>query len=81
VPGYEASTWYGVVAPAGTPRGVVTRLNAAIAAALSVPDVRDRLIAQGVEPAPNAPDEFARYIQTEISKYAKIVRTAGMKPE
>ncbi|MGZ5117495.1 MAG: tripartite tricarboxylate transporter substrate-binding protein [Burkholderiales bacterium] len=61
VQGYDATTWCGVLAPAGTPRGVVTRLNAAIAAAPSIPDVWERLTAQGVEPTPNTPDECALY--------------------
>ena len=57
------------------------RLNAAIAAALSVTEVRERLIAQGVEPSPNTPDEFAAYLKSEITKWAKIIRAAGVKPE
>jgi tripartite-type tricarboxylate transporter receptor subunit TctC len=81
VPGYEAATWYGVMAPARTPRSVITRLNNAIATALAIPEVRERLVAQGVEPSANTADEFAAYLKTEIAKWAKIVRAAGMKPE
>ena len=81
LPGYEASTWYGVIAPAGTSRAAVTRLNAEIVKVLQVPDVRERLIAQGIDPVGNSPDEFAAYIKSEIGKWAKIIKSTGVTAE
>lgn len=76
-PGYEAATWYGVLAPAGTPRAVVLKLNSDIAATLMRPDLRQRMASEGAEPAPTTPDEFAAYIQSEVMKWAKVVKESG----
>jgi tripartite-type tricarboxylate transporter receptor subunit TctC len=65
----------------GTPRAIVTRLNQAIVATLAGPEVRERLVAQGVDPAGNAPDEFAAYLRSEIVKWANVIKAAGVKPE
>jgi tripartite-type tricarboxylate transporter receptor subunit TctC len=81
LPGYEASTWYGVLAPAGTPRAVVTRLNQEIVRALTLPGVRDRLAPQGIDPVGNTPGQFAAYISTEIVKWAKIIKATGVTAE
>ena len=81
LPGFETGTWYGVVAPAGTPRPVVEKLNREVLRILALPDVQERLIAQGLEPAGNSPTEFATMVRAEIAKYAKIVKAAGIKAE
>jgi len=81
LPGYGASGWYGLLAPAGTPRDIVARLNAEAVRALRTPDVADKLSSQGAEPAPGAPEEFAAFIRSEIDKWAKVVKAANMKPE
>jgi tripartite-type tricarboxylate transporter receptor subunit TctC len=81
VPGYEATTWYGVLVPGATPRAIVTRLNQAIVATLAGPEVRERLVAQGVDPVGNAPEEFAAYLRSEIVKWANVIKAAGVKPE
>ncbi len=81
LPGYEASTWYGLLSPARTPRPIIMRLNAEAKKALAAPEVNDRLIAQGVDAVGNAPDEFAAYIKTEIAKWAGVIRKSGAKPE
>jgi tripartite-type tricarboxylate transporter receptor subunit TctC len=81
VPGYEASQWYGVLAPARTPQGIIAKLNAEIVHILQTPDMKKRLAADGTEPVGNTPDEFGRYIKEEIVKWAKVAKAAGIKPE
>jgi tripartite-type tricarboxylate transporter receptor subunit TctC len=81
VPGYEASAWYGVLAPAGTSSAIVARLQGEIHAVLRVPDLVDRLTARGLESAPNTPNEFARIIAAELAKWSKVVAAAGVKLE
>ena len=77
--GFDISTWYGLFAPAGTPPDVVSKWNADVTAMLRTPDMRERLLAQGAEPAPDTPVEFARFVATEAAKYARIVKTSGAK--
>jgi tripartite-type tricarboxylate transporter receptor subunit TctC len=79
LPGYEAVGWFGTVAPAGTSREIVNRLNLEIRNALLAPDVKERAIAAGAEPAPSTPEEFAAYIHEETKKWGEVVRTAGVK--
>lgn len=79
LPGYEASAWYGLFAPAGTPREIVARLNLEAVKALKRPDVRDRLLALGGEPAGTSPEEFAAFIGTEIAKWSKVVQEAKIR--
>ncbi len=79
VPGYEAIGWFGAVAPAQTPADIVNRLNREIAAALSVPEIRERALAAGAEPLTNTPQEFAAIIREETRKWALVIRTAGIK--
>lgn len=79
VPGFDMSTWYGVWAPAGTPRDVVARLGREIAAVVQLPAVRDRLLALGAEPVGNSPEEFAAFNRSEMAKWARIVKQSGAK--
>jgi tripartite-type tricarboxylate transporter receptor subunit TctC len=81
LPGYEASTWYGVLAPAGTPRVIVTRLNAEIVKVLALLEVRERLIPQGIDPLGNTPEQFAAYLGSEIVKWAKVIKATGVTAE
>ena len=81
VPGYEATQWFGVLAPAGTPRPIIDRLNTEIVKLLKSPDVRDRLIADGTDPAPTTPEEFGAYIKSETEKWTKVIKAAGIKPQ
>jgi tripartite-type tricarboxylate transporter receptor subunit TctC len=81
VPGYESTGWFGVVAPAGTPPGIVARLNAEIVSALKDPVIRDRVLAAGAEPAPGTPEEFAALIKSEIPKWARVIKVAGVKAD
>lgn len=79
--GFETSVWFGVVAPPGTPAEVVTRLNAAVNAALDAPDVQEQLRANGIDAVKSSPEDFARYIRSESAKWAKVIQAAGLKPE
>lgn len=79
VPGYEVSGWYGIVAPAGTPKAIIARLNAEIVAQLRTQDVQDKLAANGAEAVASTPEEFRSYIAREIAKWGKVIKAAGMK--
>ena len=81
IPGYEASSWYGIIAPAGTPRAVITRLNREITAVLATPEFREQLMSAGADPAPNTPEQFAALITSEIAKWAKVIKLSGAKAE
>ena len=79
--GYETSTWGGLLAPAGTPPGVIAKLNADVARALTEPDVRDKMRAAGIEVATGSPQQFADFIQSETTRWAKVARDAQIQPE
>ena len=81
VPGFVSDTYFGVFAPVGTPREVVTRLNTAINRILESPDFRDKLAALGAEPAGGSSDRFATEIRGETTKWAKVIKDAGVKIE
>ena len=79
--GYEASTWYGLLAPAGTPRAIVMALHAEIVKILRVAETKERLLAQGFEPVGGTPAEFGAYIKAEIAKWAAVIKAAGIRAE
>jgi len=79
MPGFDISTWFGLLAPAGTPPEVIAKWNADLVKVLNAPDVRERMLAQGAEPTPTTPAEFAAFIAKEREKYAKIVKASGAK--
>lgn len=81
LPGYEAVAWYGVFAPDGTPRDVVTRLNADIVKIVNSPDVRELFLKQGAESYATSPEEFTKVVQRDIAKWAKVVKASGAKPD
>ncbi len=81
VPGYAVGAWYGVLAPAGTPEEIVSRLNAELGRALRAPDTRARLAADAADPAPGTPAEFGRLIQSEIATWTRVIAQAGIRPE
>ena len=81
VPGYDATLWYGVWAPAGTPAAVVDKISKDVARALAAPDVRERLAKLGAETMSMTPVEFGRFVQGEAESVARIVKAAGIKPE
>ena len=80
VPGYQAEVWFGVFAPAQTPRPVVERLHRELTAALAEPDIRSRFDAAGLDVVGSGPEPFARYLQEEVTKWSDIVRRADVKP-
>ncbi|MBM3357188.1 MAG: tripartite tricarboxylate transporter substrate binding protein [Betaproteobacteria bacterium] len=79
VPGFEASAWFGVMAPAATSKDVITRLNTAINRAVALPDMRERFEQQGAIPVSATPEEFGAFIRAEIAKWAKVVKASGAK--
>ncbi|HTD91550.1 MAG TPA: tripartite tricarboxylate transporter substrate binding protein [Burkholderiales bacterium] len=81
VTGYESATWYGVVAPVATPRAIITRLNNEIVAILKQPELRDRLAAEGAEPLGSTPEEFGRHLKSEIAKWARVAKAAGLRAD
>jgi tripartite-type tricarboxylate transporter receptor subunit TctC len=81
VPGYEVTTFYGIAAPARTPRAIVERLHAETVRALNSPDLRERLQGLGADPVGNTPEEYAAFMQNEIVKWGKVIKAAGIKGE
>jgi tripartite-type tricarboxylate transporter receptor subunit TctC len=79
-PGVEATAWYGVLAPAGTPKPIVTRLHAELVKVLKLPDVEQKLDGLGFEIAGTTPEQFSAYIRSEIRKWEKVVKASGAKP-
>lgn len=79
LPGYEATGWFGVVMPAGTPPNIIGRMNAELVAALKSREIRERVIAAGAEPSPSTPEEFGALIRSEIVKWAEVVQASGAK--
>ncbi len=79
VPGFEATGWLALFAPAGTPRDIVSRLNAEIVRALNMPDVRERITANAETPHPTTPEELGRFVRAETEKWARVIKSAGIK--
>jgi tripartite-type tricarboxylate transporter receptor subunit TctC len=79
LPGFNGNTWLGLVAPAGTPRDIVAKLSAETHKALNAPDVKERLLAQGVEPVGSTPEQFTAHIESEMARYAAVVKSSGAK--
>jgi len=77
--GFDISTWFGLFAPAGTPKEIIAKWNAEVAKILNSQEMRDKLIAQGAEPSPTTPEQFAAFVKSEIPKYAKIIKASGAK--
>jgi tripartite-type tricarboxylate transporter receptor subunit TctC len=79
LPGFEATSWFGIVAPAGTPPAIIARINADIDQWLQSPDVKEKLLAQGAIAAGGTPEQFAAHIRSETEKWAKVVKASGAK--
>jgi len=81
VSGYDAVQWYGLMAPAGTPKDIVAKLHKSVVFALQDPGVRERFLASGADPVGNTPEEFSTLVRSEVTKWGKVVQAAGIKPE
>ena len=81
VKGYESGNWFGVFAPAGTPREIVERLNAAVNNAMTRPEMKDKLLSQGADALRGTPADLANLVQSELVKFAKIIKAAGVRVE
>ncbi|SFD15149.1 Tripartite-type tricarboxylate transporter, receptor component TctC [Cupriavidus sp. OV038] len=79
LPNFEASSWFGLLAPAGTPTDIVHRIQQEVAKSLATPAVRERMLAQGADPVGNTPEQFAAFIRAETAKWAKVVKDSGAK--
>jgi tripartite-type tricarboxylate transporter receptor subunit TctC len=78
---FEVPIWYGILAPAATPREIIMRLNAELSKALTAPDMKERLASAGIEPMTSTPEQFASFIKSETVRFAKVIKDAGIKPE
>ncbi len=81
LPGYEATQWFGVLAPVATPRAIIERLYQEVSRALRAPDVKERLSAEGAEVVASTPEEFASYLKSETEKWTRVIKAAGIKPQ
>ena len=79
--GYSATTWYGLYAPKGTPQEVIQKVHEATIDVLKIPEIREQLIQRGFEPIGNTPEQFANFVSSEIIKWGKVVKLAGIEPE
>jgi tripartite-type tricarboxylate transporter receptor subunit TctC len=81
LPGYEATQWFGILAPAGTPRPIIDRVNQDVTAALRSAEVKQHLASEGAEVVASTPEQFAEYLRSETTKWAKVIKAAGIKPQ
>jgi len=81
LPGFDANNWYGLLAPAGTPRPIIMRLNTEVKKVLAMTDVKNFLFNQGLDPAPGTPEQFGAYIKSEMAKWAKVVKASGARAD
>jgi tripartite-type tricarboxylate transporter receptor subunit TctC len=81
VKGFVVNIWYGLLAPAATPRAIIDKFSAEVAKVLAMPDIREKLLSQGMDPFISTPDQFAALIKADLAKYARIIKTANIKLE
>jgi tripartite-type tricarboxylate transporter receptor subunit TctC len=79
--GYEAAFWFGLTAPANTPKPILERLNKEVARVLALPDVHEKMLAQAIEPVSSSIAEYDAFVRRDIEKWARVVKAAGIKPE
>ena len=81
LPGFEVVNWYGMVLPAGTARDVITRLHGEIVKVMSLPEIREKLVAQGTDPVGSTPEQFGAFMKSESAKWARVIKEANIRPE
>jgi tripartite-type tricarboxylate transporter receptor subunit TctC len=81
LPGYEATQWFGILAPAATPRHIIDKLYQEIARGLRSPELKERMVSEGMEIIASTPDEFSAYIKSETDKWSGVIKAAGIKPQ
>jgi tripartite-type tricarboxylate transporter receptor subunit TctC len=81
VPGYDRSSWVGMLAPAAVPKDIVARLNAALGKVVGTAEMKDAFARQGLEPQAGSPEQFAAFISTQLAQNAKLIQAIGLKPE
>ncbi|HTD89608.1 MAG TPA: tripartite tricarboxylate transporter substrate-binding protein, partial [Burkholderiales bacterium] len=81
IPGFQAGAWFGLFAPAATPRDIVKHVHGDVASAIAMPDVRQMLTAEGAELIADTPEQFTTFVKTEIAKWAKVITFAGVKAD
>jgi tripartite-type tricarboxylate transporter receptor subunit TctC len=79
-PGLDANVWFGLMAPAKTPKAIIAKINKDVVAALETPEAKAAMLAQGAEPAPMTPEEFGKFWKAEIAKWGKVIKNAGIQP-
>jgi tripartite-type tricarboxylate transporter receptor subunit TctC len=81
IPGYEAAFWFGLNAPAATPKAIIDKLNKEVVRVLALPDVRAQFLAQSIEPVSSPSEAFGTFIRQDIEKWTGVVKSAGVKPD
>ena len=81
LPGFEVVNWYGMAVPAGTPREAINRLHAKLVKAMALPDVREKMVAQGTDPVGSTPEAFGAFVKAESAKWIRVIRQANIKPD
>jgi tripartite-type tricarboxylate transporter receptor subunit TctC len=81
LPGFEVVNWYGMAVPAGTPREVVNRLHAELVKAMALPDVKEKMVAQGTDPVGSSPEAFGSFVKAESAKWTRVIRQANIRPD
>jgi tripartite-type tricarboxylate transporter receptor subunit TctC len=81
MPGYEAGTWFGLFAPAGTPREIINRLSGEIVRIVGTPDMKARLLEQGADAVTSTPEQFRAFVKSELAKWSEVIKAVGVKAE
>jgi len=81
VPGYDVTVWFGILAPAGTPKPIIDRLNAEMVKVIRTPEITDRFLKAGVDPVAGTPEAFSGYLKSEVGRWAKVIQDAGIKAD
>lgn len=81
VPDFEITAWFGLMAPAGTPKPIIQKISADVAKIIAMPEVRERILAQASVPMSTTPEEYAAFIQSEIKKWSEVVKLANMQAD